>query len=425
MSHPRIASVRLRLTRLGWHVLLVGVFATLGGSVRSFNLPLVLAGLIFAALITQWRWSRRVMEAIEVARRLPLEAFAGQPFAVRFLVHNRNRWLSVWALRIEDHLTSVSGHFDPVSGNCAIGRLHESSVVEAEYECVIPRRGRYELGPAIVSTLSPFGLMEASFRLPDRGTIHVFPKLLPMHPAWRGAIQSRAGGQATTARRSGMEDGDFFGLRSWQAGDSRRHIHWRTTARLDEPAVRQFEQQRRFDLFLLVEIRALGVDAGNPYGDPSEDASNERVISAAASLICKVMTMPGNRIGLAIAGEQTTAIAAGGSREQWVAMLRLLSEAKPAAQPAVRPAVDAMLRTIGRPKDLLFLSVRPMPPEYRGMIETLATRSQVRWLSVEDGSIHQLVGQSAVDSKPSIPAVLGGPRPLSPSSQAIVKAAGD
>ncbi len=45
-------------------------------------------------------------------------------------------------------------------------------------------------------------------------------------------------GQAQTALQ-----GDFVGLRSWQRGDQRRDIHWRSTAKRGELLVKHYDQR--------------------------------------------------------------------------------------------------------------------------------------------------------------------------------------
>ena len=46
-------------------------------------------------------------------------------------------------------------------------------------------------------------------------------------------------------------DGDFYGIRPWRSGDSRRWIHGRTSARTGKLMVLQFEQPRNHDVALL------------------------------------------------------------------------------------------------------------------------------------------------------------------------------
>ncbi|MGV3484201.1 MAG: DUF58 domain-containing protein [Planctomycetaceae bacterium] len=407
MSRPELA-IQVRLTRLGWHFAFVGMFAMVGGAIRGFNLPLVLAGLIVGALLMQWRLGRRTIEGLDCRRRMPDEAFVGQPFCVRFLVCNRGRWLPAWLIRIDDQVDSSDAGItrraasflslpiwrEPGSfvASCGVGTVAPGRTVVTSYECVAAKRGKYFFGPASVSTGAPLGLMLVKLSRPEKQSIFIFPELLTLRRDWRRRLQSRSGGVATTARRSGASDGDFFGLRSWQAGDSRRWIHWRTTARIGEPAVRQFEQQRRFDLCILV-------DAFAPFDELDSDPSTHRLasesleltVSTAASLLTHIAPTPTNRIALAVAGAEVSVVTGGGSRGQLTAMLQRLAEVVPARDPALIDAVDKVFRSVGKPQDLVVISPRAIPASAENMGRLLSGRCSLRWFCVADGTIDLLV----------------------------------
>jgi uncharacterized protein (DUF58 family) len=54
-------------------------------------------------------------------------------------------------------------------------------------------------------------------------------------------------------RRLSAAEAEFYGVREFRAGDSPRWIHWRTTARMGEPMVREFEEPPHDNLVLIVE----------------------------------------------------------------------------------------------------------------------------------------------------------------------------
>ena len=168
----REPAVRLRLTRLGWQFAFIGVFAMLGGAIRAYNLPLLLAGLLVGALLLQWRWARLTILAVTLKRRLPAEVFAEQTFTVRFLVTNHARWLPAWLLRIDDAVSAVAAPSPqgmrwrarpaaaPLSRpSCGLGVVPGGQTLTAQYDCRISRRGCYTFGPATLSSGVPLGLM--------------------------------------------------------------------------------------------------------------------------------------------------------------------------------------------------------------------------------------------------------------------------
>ena len=50
-----------------------------------------------------------------------------------------------------------------------------------------------------------------------------------------------------------MAPADFYGIRSYRPGDSPRWIHWRTTARVGQPMVREFEEPPQQHLTVILE----------------------------------------------------------------------------------------------------------------------------------------------------------------------------
>jgi uncharacterized protein (DUF58 family) len=364
----------------------------LGGALRGFNLLLVLAGLLVAALIMQWRWSRRSVEEISLQRRLPTEAFAGRPFRVRYRLRNQSRWMPVWMIRIEDKIESVDRSERAVA-ICGVGVISAGRTVVPHCDCTITRRGRYCFGPVGLMTTFPFSLFSSRHISDTRSEIHVLPRLLTLRGRWQQHLISRGGGESTTARRSGQAEGDFFGLREWQTGDSPKWIHWRTTARLTEPAVRQFEQQRRFDTCLLVDA----FDAGQASGEDVELA-----ISLAATLLVHLVGSPSNRVVLAVAGAKADAVIGGGSSGGKRRMLELLADVEPTAQPVVDQAAKKAIQIVGRSQDLIMISPRSLEqvkqadPHVRETIAPWVRRGTFRWIDVRDRSLDRWIARDPV-----------------------------
>jgi uncharacterized protein (DUF58 family) len=94
----------------------------------------------------------------------------------------------------------------------------------------------------------------------------------------------------------------FHGLRLYRPGDSPRLIHWRTSARLGEPMVREFEDPPENDLTLVVEAR-------RPDHDPQAEAAFERLISLAATICWEWCRQRGDPFLLIVAGATARAVA--------------------------------------------------------------------------------------------------------------------
>jgi uncharacterized protein (DUF58 family) len=130
---------------------------------------------------------------------------------------------------------------------------------------VVPHRwGRTQLGPVRLRVRALCGLYAAELQLPL--------ELLTVFPAGQSVaraiapreLPARLGDHASRALGSGVE---FGGVRPFTTGDQRRDIDWRTSARHStasggtELFVRQYADERAFDLVLLLDVAA---DAGEP-----------------------------------------------------------------------------------------------------------------------------------------------------------------
>ena len=372
---------RHRLTRLGMHFLFVGGFSMLGGAIKGLNLLLILSAGLIAALLVQWRWSRRSIDVLSLRRRVPAEAFAGRPFRVRFRLSNRGRILPVWLLRVDDEIRPASGG-EGVTASTQVGFLPPRGSRSPSYDCRVLRRGRYRLGPCSVATSFPLALMSARVSVDAAEELDVYPRLLSLRRGWESRLLTRTEGATTSARRSGPAEGEFFGLREWQSGDHPRLIHWRTTARVGEPVVRQFEQQRRFDVCFLVD------------GVRTEDPSTvETAISLAATLLVRLVSTPSNRAVLSVAARVPEATIGGGSLEGKRRMLGMLARMQPVGEPDLVGALERAVAIGRRPRDLIVISPRPMAAVVRPRSD-LARRlypwtrtGTIRWLNVGDPAV--------------------------------------
>jgi uncharacterized protein (DUF58 family) len=95
------------------------------------------------------------------------------------------------------------------------------------------------------------------------------------------------GGYRTPRRGSGT---DFAGIRPYEEGDDARHIDWNVTARLDEPQVREFNEDRELTTWLVLD-RSASMVVGGP-GRGKQD-----VLAELALILARVLGRNGNRVG--------------------------------------------------------------------------------------------------------------------------------
>src|SRR5690348_15663889 len=84
---------------------------------------------------------------------------------------------------------------------------------------------------------------------------------------------------------------DFTDLRLYAPEDDVRHIDWNVTARLDEPFVRQYTEDREMTAWLVVD-RSASMRAGRERGTGKESAATELAVTLA-----RLIAQGGNRVG--------------------------------------------------------------------------------------------------------------------------------
>src|ERR1700744_2293238 len=96
-----------------------------------------------------------------------------------------------------------------------------------------------------------------------------------------------AGGYRTGQRGPGT---DLAGLRAYVEGDDARHIDWNVTARLNEPQLRVFNEDRELTVWLVLD-RSASMTVGPP-GRGKHD-----VLSELAVVLARMFGQGGNQVG--------------------------------------------------------------------------------------------------------------------------------
>jgi uncharacterized protein (DUF58 family) len=141
----------------------------------------------------------------------------------------------------------------------------------SDYRIGALRRGVVELGPLRAGRSDPLGL--ASLRRDHGGTERVW-----VHPRWE---HLRAVPIGRVADPDGAADGapagtlTFHTLRDYVPGDDLRHVHWRSSARLDKLVVREYIDTSQTRVCVIVDDRPT----------PGGEARLDEVAGAAASIV--------------------------------------------------------------------------------------------------------------------------------------------
>src|SRR5206468_4952775 len=139
-------------------------------------------------------------------------------------------------------------------------------------------------------TRAPFGLLERRVTFNTPADLVVYPAVGQLARRWHQIHRESAETKRGRRHDRTAQQQEYHGLRDYRPGDSPRWIHWRTTARIGKPMVKEFEQLNEQDLSVLI-------DPWLPRSKvtPEQRESLERVIRFAATVCLETCRHLGRR----------------------------------------------------------------------------------------------------------------------------------
>jgi uncharacterized protein (DUF58 family) len=157
------------------------------------------------------------------------------------------------------------------------------------------------------------------------------------------------GGYRTMLRGAGI---DFTDLRAYTSEDDVRHIDWNVTARLDEPFVRQYTEDRDLTAWLVLDRSASMRFAATRHG-------KDAVLNELAVCLARLLSQRGNRVGAVLYDNRVQrVIPPRTGRTQILRLAHELTNAPPEAGRGATTDLAAMLRlaaTTSRRRSLVFV----------------------------------------------------------------------
>jgi uncharacterized protein (DUF58 family) len=298
------------VSALAYLLLLVGL-VTLNGGLLVLALPLAIyvgAALLFGPPEPQ----------LEIARTLSADRVReNEEVVVTLSITNRGAALEEVLVedRVPHRLTVIDGQ------PAVLASLPSGKSLEISYT-VRARRGGFDFGDARVTASEHLGLFQRKIILASEAHLSVLPEALRLRQV---AIRPRRtrGYAGPVPARLGGSGVDFFGVREYRAGDPRRWINWRASARHSRALFsNEFEQERIADVGLILDARRRSdVRVG-------QDALFEYAVRATASLAERFL-IDGNRVGLLVYGRVLDWTFPGYGKIQRERILRALARAQP------------------------------------------------------------------------------------------------
>lgn len=383
-AEVRAIDFPIRLTWGGLLFIVVLISVTLAAWNTGSNVLFLIFSVMVSTLFVQWAAARVVLRDTGVAARFPDHIFAGEPAPITATLHNYKRVLpslfisiearesdATFGVRQKAHDSQPSSAMQakratliklmarkqatqpkqqrkkistptaqrlPTQARHLLARFDyvgRRGKAEQPVERTFARRGEVRITGFTLSTVFPFGLFELRRRLRARDVrLVIYPRVEVVRARFNLPPRRRAMGESLATRRG--QGADLYALRGYQAGDDRRHIDWKATARTRRLTVREFAADEHTRAHIVFDARRY--DTGNAPDDWT--TRFEHGVTRAASLVAHFIRQ-GGEVALTIRGdgEDSHPVIFSGDQAHLYAALRRLALVAPTAD--VAPHADS------------------------------------------------------------------------------------
>ncbi len=262
--------------RYRWALFLAVILALL--SIFSAGFFLYSAVIVTGLLILSTAVASSSLVGLQIMRTVSSrEIRLGESTEAWLTVHNRKGLPASWIFW-KDHIDRA---LDVEGAACHFMSLPSMQKHDLKYRLHSTRRGFFRVGPTVLETSGPFGLIRRFLVGESVDFLTVLPHTVAIG---KGLAQGQRPVHQVPRRKSLFEDPSrFMGLRAYRPGDSMRRIHWRASARSGVLQVKLFEPTVLAGVLLAVDMGLESYPESRSKKD-SIDPLLEFVITAAASL---------------------------------------------------------------------------------------------------------------------------------------------
>jgi uncharacterized protein (DUF58 family) len=224
-------------------------------------LYLLLGSMLGFITVSSWL-SEQAIRDLRVERHVPHPVSVGRDLRLVYSVTNRRRMLPSLAVEVVEV---------GLPGKAFLAHVAAGQTVQIRSTNSFVRRGIYPLGTVTLSTSFPFGMFRKERDVEIPGEVVVWPRTdrRVREPAAGTGRLARSGSSLRGARGT---RGEYRSLRGYRPGDDPKDIHWKSSARLREPVIREYDRDGAETRWICLDTR----------GEPTEAA--EVAVEVAAAL---------------------------------------------------------------------------------------------------------------------------------------------
>ncbi|MFH2103162.1 MAG: DUF58 domain-containing protein [Chloroflexota bacterium] len=291
-----------------------------------------------------------------------LRGSVGDAFREQYEVTNRGRTPALW-VEVKNE-SSLPG----AGGSRLLTRVSKRDRRSYTWRTWLLRRGRFPLGPTLLTAGDPFGLFHTQKRFPAKDTLVVLPLIVPISefPTPAGILP----GGKPVSRRSLDITPQASGVREYSPGDPLKRIHWPTTIRKGQFMVKEFDQDPHAEVWLFLDVQRAVHTKEPEYSVPVEfihpvigkkpkislpQSTLEYAIAVTASLV-HYFIYKKRAVGFAASGQVNTIIPAERSQRQEAKILENLAYLEAEGDLAIASVVASQASRLPRGSTVILIT---------------------------------------------------------------------
>ena len=247
----RIGRNRVSLPRDGLIYLLIMTILFVGSVLSRENMLMLVFAMMTGPFVLNGWITYSMLKNIKLKRLIPQRVMVGEIFTAEVTLENNKRLIAAYLMEVSDFFTN---RHEKLEASVVFRRVGPRQKLSAHYYAKLMHRGIYQFGPLQVSTKYPLGLVNRGAVFSEYDEIIVHPQIGKLSSHWANDFFSDAEMAQQSQSRRGVFDDEFNHIREYRTGDSQRAIHWRSSARQGELMVREYHQNRNYDLVIGLDL---------------------------------------------------------------------------------------------------------------------------------------------------------------------------
>lgn len=341
----------MRLSTRDWHVPALVVAGLILARMVSGRLPFFALYFTAGTLLAAWLWTRYALRRTECLVQVEKDRMeVGESLGVRIRVDNDTFMPLPW-VEIDDG-TSQSLVSTDMPRQATSVPLLGSRIIN--FRLMARRRGHYTVGPIRITLGDAFGIFRGVREFRSRSAVTIYPRV---HQIEGLPIPlSQPFGPVRTREKAFEDSSNQAEIREYRPGDNPRHIHWKTSARVGELMLKQYELNATTPIFLFPDLSARA-HAGTRDGAASTE---EMVVEIAASLAALGIRRKMD-VGMVCSGEDRYAVSPGRGYRTQHEILEILARVEATGFLAPEQVLEMETAHLGAKSTLVIITARLSP----------------------------------------------------------------